>query len=210
MSRFLKRLLTPSSQAERTAPGEALPAAASEGEEPAAYESQAFALWWQRITEAGGGRLLDLGTLRSSTLSFFADHGLELGVVGLDPADPEPGFARFEAGGTYDGALAWDLANHLDEGRLAALGSWLAGRLGPGAPVFVALATRAPFAERPLRYEVVDASHLRIQAEGRGVAGQALISGPRLARLWPAFETERSFLLRNGMQEYVLRRASGA
>ncbi|MEM9303579.1 MAG: hypothetical protein AAGE01_15785, partial [Pseudomonadota bacterium] len=150
--------------------------------------------------------VLDVGMLRPGSLRFFAEQGVDLGVLGAEPETLLESMEDFTGADAFGGALLWDLPNYLEEPDLVALGAWLEQRLAPGAPVYLALATRTPYAARPRHYEIVDAGHLRVAADPTVGDREVIISGPKLDRLWAAFEVDRSFLLRNGSQEYVWRR----
>ncbi len=209
MSRFLKRLLTQSFPGKRDQATEAAGVSAKPGAEASdteSYESQAFSLWWERAREQERPRLLDLGTLRSGTLAFLGRRGGELSVLGLDPAEPRVAILEEAADERrFHGALCWDLLNFVEDDLLSDLGAWLGERLEPGAPVFFALATRSPYPAQPAAYDIVD--ERRLSYRPTDVLDRTkLLSGARLKRLWVEFEFRRSFLLRNGMQEYVLYR----
>jgi hypothetical protein len=150
--------------------------------------------------------VLDLGTLRSGTLAFFARHGMDLAVIGAGRTEIQTALSGFEDASAYGGALLWDLPNYLAEADLVFLGQWLGARLLPGAPVYLALATRTPYASTPQSFEIVDEQHLKVAVDTGPPSSESLLNGPKLDRIWPYFEVERSFLLRNGTQEYVWRR----
>lgn len=206
MSNLLAKLLTRSFPGKREEPAEPaildLPVV-SDG----SYESRAFALWNEEGRRRGIVKVLDLGGLRAANLQFFSERGMDLGVVNLEPEDAGGQLERFADNAPYQACLAWDLPNFLDdEAELAALGEWLAGQLTTGAPVFLSLATKTPYREVPASYEIVAEDQLRVLSDHAYQSRTQVYPGTRLAKLWPAFESVRSFLLRNGMQEFLLRR----
>lgn len=115
--------------------------------------------------------------------------------------------AEFGGGRRYSGVLCWDLLNYLEHGALVTLGEWLACRMDEGAVLLACLAVRGPLSAQPNRYHVVDDATLYcapISPEKNETSG---LSQHVLTKLWPDFKVERTFLLRNGMQENVMVRA---
>lgn len=171
------------------------------------YESQAFTLWGSSLQDGEHKRILDLGPLRSSNLNYFAGRGCDLGVVGLEPERIPEQAERFETDGLYSGALCWDLPNYCDdEAAFEALGAWLAERLVSQAPVHLALATQAPYGDRPAHYEIVNDQRLKCESSTATGRRTQVFRNARLPKLWSQFEVQRSFLMRTGWQEHVLRR----
>lgn len=205
MSKLLARLLTRSFPGNRNELGTpALNAQAPPAEE--SYESRAFAGWNELIAARGAAKILDLGPLRAQALAFFSERQIDLGILNLAPQAIGEQLAQFSARGPSQGALCWDLPNYCqDDAEIVLMGEWLAERLTTGAPVFLALATKSPYAERPAHYEVVAADRLRATAAAEHKRSR-IWPGSRLNRYWPAFDVKRSYLLRNGMQEFVLTR----
>ena len=76
-----------------------------------------------------------------------------------------------------------------------------------GALVMACLATRAPYASLPGQYAIEAPDRLSfLPSSVAQLRCSETHSSSELAKLWPNFESVRSFLLRNGMQEIVLRR----
>lgn len=161
-------------------------------------------------------RILDLGPAIGSNLAFwtgrhlcsveFADLYPSLVAVPGDdaaaavaaalPDDPDDRPA--------DVVLAWDLFNYLDRDRLGALGERLAARCRPGAILFAMLWTGKEVPAEPGRFPIHDEKHLlyAIDASRRRV-------GPRyrpadVEAMLPGFSADRNFLLRHGVQEYLM------
>jgi hypothetical protein len=75
-----------------------------------------------------------------------------LSIVALDPAKAVAGqLAAFRSEGPFGAVLAWDLFNYVGLDALAQIGQWLAAMTRPGAPLFLCLATQAPYADCPGR-----------------------------------------------------------
>lgn len=211
MSNLLARILTRSFPGKAETPiGLALQTdePAEPADSPASYESRAFALWNESLPDSTG-RILDLGRLHSHTLQFFQQQGAQLTVQALDTSLSGTAFEmqlQSHEQEAFRGVLAWDLCNYLDAGELAALGQWLSRHCEPGCPVLICLASRAPYANQPGQYAIEDASHLRtIASDSIPDERRLLHTSSALLRAFEQFESVRSFLLRSGMQEYVLR-----
>ncbi|MDX1569113.1 MAG: hypothetical protein R3200_01420 [Xanthomonadales bacterium] len=205
MSKLLGKLLTrsfPGKREEPSGPAIIEGPIVSDG----SYESLAFNLWNEEIQRRNAVKVLDLGRVRAANLNFFMDRGVDLGIVNLIPEEGIDQLERFSTSGPYQGALLWDLPNYFGTDDLKSMGQWLADQLTTNAPVFLTLATKTPFRELPASYEILGEDTLRIESDHAYLARTELCSGTRLGKLWPQFENVRSFLLRNGMQEFLFRR----
>jgi hypothetical protein len=125
-----------------------------------------------------------------------------------DPGAAEP----------VDMVLAWDLFNYLDRERIRALCEALAPRCRPGAPLYAMLVTAPEMPREPGTYLLREAT----DGPGGERASTALLyrvdrtaqrPAPRyrpaeVDALSPGFEVDRNYLLRHGVQEYLLRRAA--
>jgi hypothetical protein len=175
------------------------------------YESRAFAMWEELLGRLPGCRILELGALSPQSLGFFAERGAMLSVMSINLDEPEnslqhqlDGFATEQP---FQGALCWDLPNYMSADDFQRLGVWLGEHMLSGAVVMLCLATQVPYPGQPGRYVIAADDRLKYQAASLDDGGQDYrISTGDLGRHWADFEVERSFLLRNGMQEYVLRR----
>lgn len=106
----------------------------------------------------------------------------------------------------FDLVLAWDLLNYFAADQLEALGQHLGSLCRPGGQLFALIATRGPISDRPLNFEIVASDLLRY---GETAATERDTPGyheTALERLLDAFAVQTSFLLRNGMQEYIFTR----
>lgn len=163
--------------------------------------------------------LLDLGPVLGSNVEFFTERSCRVQIADLFrslPADAAAEPERLaqdltaalptpEQGATL--VLAWDLFNYFRLEALTALGERLASCTAPGGIVFALLATHKTMPPQPQRYRIVDDSTL----ETAGGEPAAAVPAPRyrqpeLERALPAFRVETTYLLRAGMQEYLLRR----
>ncbi len=171
------------------------------------YESRAFSIWLTELAKSGGNRLLDFGPMRPASVSFYGQHQINLSILGLESAQDLLSHIRsFDAQSIFDAALCWEYPNYLEPKEFAELGIWMAERIEPGGLVMLSLANKSPYSEQPASYTIVDDSHLERTASHEAQTRSQRYSSGELSKHWPAFEPIRSFLLRSGMQEYVLRR----
>ena len=88
--------------------------------------------------------------------------------------------------------------------QVVALGRHLAGLCDRDGLVFVLISNKPQVPELPGRYLMLDPETLRYENSSRRSRPAPGYKEPDLERLMPAFEVETSYLLRSGVQEYVL------
>lgn len=189
---------------------------------PEVHRSLALAGLLAELPEESRLSVLDLGPAVGANLDFLsarfrcrlqvADLWASAGTHRL--ADPEADPAKlFEellplAGGPQiDLVLAWDLLNYLRREQIEALAEHLAPACRPGGRLFAMVLTGREIPRRPLTYELRDGGDLVYRG-----AGGPTRPGPRyrpaeVDALTPGFTVDRSYLLRHGVQEYLLARS---
>lgn len=165
--------------------------------------------------------VLDLGAALQANIEFLtglravvhvADLARDLPAAG----GPDPAAAvgprllealRVEPPTRFDLVLAWDLVNYLPPPALAALAATLSERTRRDSLLLALVWNRPEMPGLPMRFRILDRG--RLSYEG---ATRSLLPAPRyrehdLERLLEGFRVERTFLLRSGLQEYLLRTA---
>jgi hypothetical protein len=104
----------------------------------------------------------------------------------------------------FDALLAWDVFDYLRPDQVSSLMARLAPACRPGALALVMVSTRRQIPARPARYRIVDRETLSCDGPLPPVRTCPQYTQLDLARMLPRFSVRRSFLLRNGMQEYLL------
>lgn len=112
----------------------------------------------------------------------------------LLPAPPPGGFAA---------VLSWDLFNYLRRDQIQALTTRLAPTLEAGAQVLAFVWTRPTIPCAPLRYRMLDDENVVGEGAREPERPAPLYKQPDFARMMPGFAVSRSYLLRNGIQEYL-------
>jgi SAM-dependent methyltransferase len=167
-------------------------------------------------------RVLDLGSALGTSVEFLAGYSVQLFIADLyrsvrsSTGQLPPDAARLHrkleeqlpvpAEGPFDLILAWDLLNYFSAEQLEPLGQHLGALCRPGGQLFALVATRGPISDRPMNFEILGPDLLRY---GTTAAAERPSPGYRetgLERLLDAFAVQTSFLLRNGMQEYIFTR----
>jgi hypothetical protein len=180
-----------------------------------------FALIAEHLRRLDRPRILDLGAPVGANLDFFSGLRAKLFVedlaqssaLGANPAGPDGDdvtAALQDYGDTrFHVVLAWDLFNYMQFHALTALIAHLSRYCEPDALLFGLVCVRGSIADRPTRFQIRGEQDLAyvLESGGRRRCPQHGIA--ELLRCLPQFVVERTFLLRNGMQEYVFRYQGG-
>jgi predicted TPR repeat methyltransferase len=176
----------------------------------------------ERAGEERRWTLLDLGPALPGNLTFLgrfrcrltvADALDELAALGRE-SDPDPEVLEAELGRLlpdpgarrWDLVLCWDLVNYLSRAVLSGLMSHLAPRLENGALIHAFVESSRPrMPPRPGRYELADGPGLRRFGPLEPSVPSPRYSHWELVRCWPACASQKSLLLKSGMQEYLFR-----
>jgi hypothetical protein len=194
------------------------PASAPHGaSEPAAHHSLGFRALTKALGRAGGTSILDLGPALGQNIAFFGQFGcrvhvgdlyrsrLEAGVY-TDEEHPQRRYESLlplanEEG--FDVVIAWDLLDYLDAKEVDALMAHLRPALREGALLFAMVSYQKDIPASPIRFRIADHEHLVYETAGAARRPCPRHKLPDLERHLPGFKIDSSFLLRNGMQEYL-------
>jgi hypothetical protein len=160
-------------------------------------------------------RVLDLGSASGSNVNFFARFGSRLSLVDL--RSQLAGGARSPVASTllsalrleratdrYDLVLAWDLFDYLAPDQLELLGARLSELSEPATRLFCFLSYRADIPQRPRMYWLQSDQIIVGEDAGGPLRPSPRLKEQQLVRALQGFEVENSYLLRNGLQEYVM------
>jgi hypothetical protein len=109
----------------------------------------------------------------------------------------------------FDAVFAWDVLDYLRPDQVSCLAERLAPALRPEAPVLVFLSTRRTIPAIPLRYRIADRENVAHEGALEPSRPCPRYGQHDLRRMMPAFAVRRSFLLRTGIQEFLLARIEG-
>jgi len=210
----------------RRAPEQPRPAPPAARAEPAPapeiHRSLALAAVLAELPPESRLSVLDLGPAVGANLEFLsARYRCRLHVADLwrsagthrlaDPeADPAALFRELlplGAAPAIDLVLAWDLLNYLRRDQIRALADHLAPACRPGGRLFAMVLIGREIPRQPLTYELREGGDLVYRG-----AGGATRPGPRyrpaeIDSSTPGFAVDRNYLLRHGVQEYLLIRS---
>ena len=172
----------------------------------------------QLLAELSGGekkRVLDLGRAIGGNVSFFSQFSCKLFIADIHQSLPNLADGKAplaealaevlpgEEAAPVDLILAWDLFNYLELPQIEVLTEALAPISGKKTLLFSMISTLKEIPHKPLDYEVRDSQTLAYSADLRLKIPCPRYKEPILERTMPSFSVETSFLLRNGIQEYL-------
>jgi len=167
--------------------------------------------------------LLDLGMAVGSNLEFLAAYSCRVRIADLyrsvqaePPESREPAtfpalLARLlplENGERFDVVLTWDIFNYLRRDQATALMTWLAPACTPRTIVFALISTLPQIPGVPLRFRILDDQHVAWDVASRTTRPSPRFTQPDLRKMLPGFCVKSSYILRNGIQEYLFERGT--
>lgn len=185
------------------------------------FRSPGLELVAERLRATERPLVLDLGAPRRANVAFLADAGTKVWIEDLPhflightpPSEPDGGdgdWNRFvEAGLAFDRAarfdivLAWDLLSYLEGPAIRALMRTVATSCAPGTLLFITISTADSLAEQPARIHVSPEGMLVYEPAGPGTRPNPAHTPLALERMMPGFRLLHSFLLGDGMQDYL-------
>ncbi len=186
--------------------------------EPRVHRSLALAALLDEIR----GRkvtVLDLGSAVGSNVDYLSQFGCKLYIEDLysalstrvssgedDLIGPEF-FAEFlpvPEDTRFDVVLAWDLFNYLRRKELASFGEQLNRYTEPGSMIFALISYHKQIPAQPYRFKIQDEQHLIYDRRTAAERPSPRFVPYEVTGLLKGFRVDRSFLLQNGMQEYLL------
>ena len=107
----------------------------------------------------------------------------------------------------FDIILAWDLFDYLHNSDISRLIAYLDALCHSGTLLFALISIRPRIPDRPAKFWVRDREHLCWQNESDAMMPCRRFTQRALLELLPNFRMKRSFLMRNGIQEYLFMRS---
>jgi hypothetical protein len=200
-------------------------AAADSGADAPAYPTKALAKFLSSLNARPQPRLVDLGPVVGTNVTFFGEElGCKIHVEDLftdidrhireGKLDALPSFFahRFaQDDGTVDGILCWDIFDYLDKVSAQTLARALVRILRPDGVLFalfniVEAATKAPPAFT--RYVVVDRQKLQYRSYHAARGKQRPLTPRDIQRLFEPLQIAEQFLLKNNLREVLFRKPS--
>lgn len=163
--------------------------------------------------------VLDLGSSVRENVEFCSSFCRRLyiedfyrTVTSFDFLSPEDGvpldtvyqyLLPFKPGTRFDVILAWDLLNYLQELECKELMNHLARFCKRNSLMLAFISTRKSIPESPARYSILDDETITCQTRSNILRPCPQYQEPQLAKLMPGYQVVNSYLLRNGLKEYL-------
>ena len=200
------------------------PEAPPAGPREEVHTSPALEALVARLERSAPPSILDLGSAVGANVEFFSRFAGRLSIADFHGSltGDETLAVRFhehpaavlpellpsprDEGELHDVVLVWDLFNYLTRDQMQALGAHL-GRLSrPGAHLLALVATATEIPAEPRTYRIEGAGTLRYTTSGSRPRKSPRWAPAELGRSLPDFTVDRSYLLRHGVQEYLMLR----
>jgi hypothetical protein len=185
--------------------------------EPDLHRSLAFAALCEEMRRRKL-QVLDLGSAVGSNVEFLSQFGCKLFIEDLysalssrPPGEGDvagPGFfAEFLSippETRFDVVLAWDLFDYLQRKELATFAEQLRSFTHRGALIFALISYHKTIPAQPYRFRIHDEQHLIYERRTAAERPSPRLAPAEVTNLLKGFRVDRSFLLKHGIQEYLL------
>jgi hypothetical protein len=162
--------------------------------------------------------VLDLGSAVGSNVEFLSQYGCKLfiedlyaALAGRAPGDGDLAGSSFFAeflslpeDTRFDVVLAWDLFDYLQRKELAAFAEQLRRYTDRGACIFSLISYHKTIPAQPYRFRIKDDQHLIYERRTDAERPSPRLAPAEVTNLLKGFRVDRSFLLKHGIQEYLL------
>ena len=186
---------------------------------PPPFRSWALADVLRRREADRRWRVLDLGSANHNNMTFFVSRGASYVVEALYSTTAPcrtggrfdagcmrglPNLLRFEPEMRFDAIFAWDLLDYVGAAGLAVLGERLAPHCHARTLLHAMVAREGRLPAQPARWEIVDEHTIRQQPYTGPHLEAVRLTDASLQRSLGSFRVDRSYLLQNGLQEFLL------
>lgn len=160
--------------------------------------------------------VLDLGSAVGSNVEFLSQFGCKLFIEDLYAAlssrtDGDVTGPSFFAellsvpdDTRFDVILAWDLFDYLQRKELAVFAEKLRHYTDRGALLFALISYHKTIPAQPYRFRIKDEQHLIYERRTGAERPSPRLAPAEVTNLLKGFRVDRSFLLKHGIQEYLL------
>ncbi|MBN8550846.1 MAG: hypothetical protein J0M12_16140 [Deltaproteobacteria bacterium] len=171
------------------------------------------------LSEASPARILDLGAACSSNIKYYSKiarkfHFEDLSAALASKRDSEGSVLdealSLRSNQRFDLIFCWDILNYLSPQEIERLGSTLAAHSHCETKLFLLLPVGREISGAPLRFKMADDYRLEYEPQVGARMQSPRYNKTDLKKLWPGFERQKSFLLKNGFEEHIYRCAKQA
>jgi len=188
---------------------------------PQETNSPVFASLIDQMSRKENLAILDLGPARASKLQLWSQFHCKLFIE--DAHDLVPEFTGDQdsdknalknwliqwtanaAKGSISVVLVWDLLNYLDPQQCKIFVDHLTPLLQPGAQIYLTVYSQKDMPTLPMRFDIISADRMEYATLTRDVRSSPRFNQTDLQKRLPNFSVTKSVLLRNGIQEYLLK-----
>ena len=185
------------------------------------YRSLSLAILLDRLQQPGKHQVLDLGAPCGPNVDFFSQVSCVLHIEDLfrsfqelnlpEPNDDnanerEQALGQLfvhDASSRFDIILGWDLFSYFDEPVITTIMRGLTSRCHPGTLLFMMASSQDTIAQLPRSFILSRDGTLSCQSQQPGTQTNPRYSPRALERMMPGFRLLHSFLLGDGMQDYL-------
>jgi hypothetical protein len=189
--------------------------------EPVVHASLGLQSLCERLQNAAGCDILELGPVRSGNVQFWSRFSPYIYIADLRSSLPlpvpvpppeedsefvEPDWDQLLAlpeGRGYNVVLAWDLLNYMELPAVSSLVKYLKKFCQPGAILFTLIFDQKQMPDEITIYGIADESHLRYEYATSDMRACPRHQPRALGIVMSQFRTADSFRLRNGVVEYL-------
>jgi hypothetical protein len=168
--------------------------------------------------------ILDLGPARAANLEALSRFRCRLliediheltSTLGREPDDDKAALAKwFEqwapgvSPGSIDVVIAWDIFNYLTSELCKSFIDTLVPLLKPGAYIYLLVYSQREMSAQPIPFKIISDDRLEYQPLTKATRPSPRFNQTDLKKYFLQFVVVKSVLLRNGMQEYLLRHSA--
>jgi hypothetical protein len=129
------------------------------------------------------------------------------GDAAADQAVLDAWLGQWSAGGagSLDAVLTWDIFNYLDPALCRSFIARLTPLLAPGAHLYLTVYSQKDMPALPMQFTLLAADRMEYRPLSHATRPSPRFNQTELTRRLRDFTVVKSVLLRNGMQEYLLR-----
>lgn len=186
--------------------------------------SQALKMLCQGLRGDKTHSILDLGSATKENIDFYSNFARKIQIEDFYDSLNSPASSSSEEEGDgvnksfehmlpytrdtrFDIIFTWDLFNYLTRDQLQKLVAHL-GKFCNRRAILFSLITNGQYVpEHPIGFRILDQENLSYLAGTGASRVNTRYKEPNLAKFMPGFKIYKTFLLRNGMQEYLFTRS---
>ena len=186
------------------------------------YSSLALDVLFHQLRQRRNYNILDLGSAFGANVDFLSQFSRRIYIedlyqtlISFNFFSPEDGvnyadvfeyLLPYRRETCFDVILAWDLFNYLEPPEYLHLTRHLSKYCRTDSFLFALISTHKHIPEKPTNYKIIDQQTLLYEKSSTILRSCPRYEETDLRRLMPDFRVCNSFLLRNGIKEYLFAR----